>query len=438
MGAKCKKCQRETELEDCFHAVRGNFGSRNFQLCPQCHERREAREGFGGFLLTLAVTPIIVWGALLMPDKPITMVIANACLFFLVIGFPLILLHELGHAIASKLCGFTIHSIQIGGGPRVASFKTGEVRWSLHALATIGLCSMAPASTEHFRKRFAVVIAAGPLVNLAILLSMLAITPATQFFSWKPITTGISIPWILFWSNLLIFYRNILPRKIKSPQGVFSSDGKQLLRLLTDRQKLQDETHAAFFQIKCIQALEAEDIVAAKNWAEEACTLYPDDATSLLFFSHVLFEHEDYAGVREALLPLLDRTDLQPLVLGTAKNNIAYAAALRRDPDYYSEADTLSAEAVEQTDSSPAVLGTRGAVLYRLGRAEEAERLFESAHDGTADRKRRAAQLCWLALSQIDQQKFQAAQSAFDQAKEFDSKCKLLAEVEQQLSETKT
>ncbi len=54
----------------------------------------------------------------------------------------IVLIHELGHFIAAKLCGVAVLEFQIGFGPRLVSYEKGETRYSLKALPFGGACVM--------------------------------------------------------------------------------------------------------------------------------------------------------------------------------------------------------------------------------------------------------------------------------------------------------
>ena len=54
----------------------------------------------------------------------------------------IVLIHELGHFIAAKLCGVAVLEFRIGFGPRLVSYEKGETRYSLKALPFGGACVM--------------------------------------------------------------------------------------------------------------------------------------------------------------------------------------------------------------------------------------------------------------------------------------------------------
>lgn len=91
----------------------------------------------------------------------------------------IILMHELGHFTAAKLCGIRVHEFAIGFGPALAGFTRGETRYSLRLFLILGgfvrMAGMEDGETADPRgfaakpvwQRVAV-IAAGPLMNFVL------------------------------------------------------------------------------------------------------------------------------------------------------------------------------------------------------------------------------------------------------------------------------
>lgn len=107
-------------------------------------------------------------------------------LIALIIFSVIIIIHELGHFLLSKKNGIGVTEFSVGMGPRIASFKKGETRYSLKLLPFGGSCMMVGEdelvdADNAFNKksvwaRISVVVA-GPVFNfiLAFLLALFII-----------------------------------------------------------------------------------------------------------------------------------------------------------------------------------------------------------------------------------------------------------------------
>jgi hypothetical protein len=90
-------------------------------------------------------------------------------LFVLVFWGPLLVLHELGHALAARLVGWKVTEVVIGFGRELRRFRIGATRVRLRALPVEGYVQFSPNSTERARIKHAFVYLAGPLTELLVL-----------------------------------------------------------------------------------------------------------------------------------------------------------------------------------------------------------------------------------------------------------------------------
>jgi len=82
---------------------------------------------------------------------------------------PLLVLHELGHALAARLCGWHVTEIVIGFGRELRRFRVGETRIRVKAVPVEGYVLLSPNSVEHARAKQALIYFAGPLTQLLLL-----------------------------------------------------------------------------------------------------------------------------------------------------------------------------------------------------------------------------------------------------------------------------
>jgi len=102
------------------------------------------------------------------------------------------LIHELGHLIAARLCGVPAHELGLGWGRKVCGFRAGGVEYKLHALPVGAYVRM---DMEALQRRplsqQVLVLLAGIIVNLCAA----ALTPESWFGTM----------------NLLLAATNLLP-----------------------------------------------------------------------------------------------------------------------------------------------------------------------------------------------------------------------------------
>lgn len=378
----------------------------------------------------LVATPFMAWQSHATPLSPFGAAAVNISMVLILAGLPLITLHELGHAIAGKLCNFRIFAVQIGGGPKIFGSTLGATRWSLHALATSGFCQFAPKTAKNLRRNATIAIAAGPLVNLLILSGTIAYFPVGHILNWNALFEPVSFAWILFWGNAWILFWNLLPRDVMLPIGKVPTDGRQLINILKDDGEYVREMHAVYFFLNAQECLE-DNKQEAGRWITKGLEIYPGNLSLLNFQAVVLIESGRADEVREKLLPKLEQEDGDPLATACAKNNIAYAIALTGDTEHLAQADQLSKEALATIPDNAALLGTRGAVLVQLGNASEGLEYIERSLFGDKTRQDRAENYCWAALAHAKLGSSDRSQESIERAREYDSECKLLKEAEE-------
>jgi hypothetical protein len=92
-------------------------------------------------------------------------------LFVILFWGPLLVLHELGHTFAARLCGWNVSEIVIGFGRELHRFRVGSTRVHVRALPVEGYVVTNPTSGSyaHARSKQAFIYFAGPLTELVVL-----------------------------------------------------------------------------------------------------------------------------------------------------------------------------------------------------------------------------------------------------------------------------
>lgn len=360
-GTTCARCQAGgTELSGFVRLQRR-------WVCPACQRTAGARAGDRN-RLWLVIGVVAEVAALAGFASDITAIAG-----LVVVSYVLIPLHELGHASAAMLLGFRVHRIALGVGPVDWRRRVAGVSVELRRYPCGGHTVFAAATVRWYRLRTWVVVAAGPLVNVATL--------------WVGITVMGSAPadgpvGLLAWQvtivSVAVLAANLLPRRAPGSE-VGGTDG---YRLLTIPFLSRDAVNRMIDPSRLTEALvdaEAGDIERALAALPSVDEVADADSTTRLAVIGLLLRAERW-GDAEPLLRQAPQEELaDPRVAALHRNNLAWCILQRGDRDRYEEADELSAMAYEACGWEPAIAGTRGSVLRALGRHAEAIPFLEQA-----------------------------------------------------------
>jgi hypothetical protein len=95
--------------------------------------------------------------------------------FFILFWIPMLVVHEAGHALAAKALGWRVREIVIGFGRTLWKWELGETRIKVKLAPVEGYVLPAPAEASAVRLKSALVYAAGPGAEIAVLLALVAI-----------------------------------------------------------------------------------------------------------------------------------------------------------------------------------------------------------------------------------------------------------------------
>jgi membrane-associated protease RseP (regulator of RpoE activity) len=151
-----------------------------------------------------------------------------SAVFFLVFWIPLLVLHEAGHALVARLCGWQVDQMVIGFGRTVRTWVIGGIPVELKTIPLSGYVLPRPRNLQSPRLKNTLIYAGGPGVELlAGLLVMLWVGPAV-FFKLSD-----SIPVIAAQSFgaavALGVITNLLPMTITSEGKINWNDGMGIL-----------------------------------------------------------------------------------------------------------------------------------------------------------------------------------------------------------------
>ena len=161
-------------------------------------------------------------------------------LLILLFWVPMLVVHELGHALAAKLLDWRVREIVIGFGRDLWQFQVGDTRVKVKLLPVEGYVLPAPKTPNRIRLKSMLIYAAGPGVELIILAVLLFV------FGWDTVFNDSSDVSLIALKSLaiVILYGagfNLLPFRVEGAvsdglgiiSSPFISDESIELRLLT-------------------------------------------------------------------------------------------------------------------------------------------------------------------------------------------------------------
>ena len=251
---------------------------------------REPRGNERWILLGAVILALVALVAIVLEDYEPTKL---APVFIVLAWFPLIALHELGHALAAKLLGWEVRAIVVGFGSVVARFAVLGVPFTLKTYPLGGWVSPAPLSMRGVRWRSALVYLAGPGTELALAGALLLA------LGWDTMTTrtdavGVIAAQAISVSAILSAVVNLVPRKVQTERGESYTDGAGIAAsfLRTERSFLGQVRDAHERRMH-----EAIDAARALEACERAYAELGDDPHVRAAMIAVLEEHgADVAG----------------------------------------------------------------------------------------------------------------------------------------------
>jgi len=158
-------------------------------------------------------------------------------LFFIVTWFPLLAIHELGHAMAARFCGWHVRKISLGMGRVVGTYRLWDAELEVRIIPIEGYVIPQPHSMKHVRLKSAFIYFAGCGLELTLLLAfVIALGPSTLLSK----TNSIPIIFVQTFSVaiLLSVLSNLIPRSARKELGYgleewTPNDGLGIIRSFT-------------------------------------------------------------------------------------------------------------------------------------------------------------------------------------------------------------
>lgn len=287
--------------------------------------------------------------------------------------------------------------VEIGEGPVLGRLQTGRLRWLLTERPIVSVTVWEPpASDRGLRPQLLALAAVRSAVAAALLLILRA---AHVSLAWHADGGAVGRAVVLAAESLLVI--GLVPFSIRGQSIIpFESDGLKLARLIFAREVDPGTELGRFYFAAAREALIDGDPARAGALCREGAARYGGIWSDLLRgYEATALARAGDPGAAVARAEAQLARDLPPLARMVALNDWSWYAFLRRDEADRRRADRRSADALLLKPDSPAVAGTRGAVLLWQGRVSEALPLLARAVDGAHTAQARDTNLCLQALA---------------------------------------
>ena len=313
--------------------------------------------------------------------------------FYILFWVPMLIVHELGHALAARMLGWQVREIVIGFGRTLWLFQYGDTRIKVKLAPIEGYVLPAPVDPGNVRLKSALIYAAGPGAELLILALMIG------FFGWDTVFNDSSDLSLIALKTLAIVILvgagfNLLPFRtegaVSDGLGILSSpflpDEAIEMRLLTFDIREIDE------MLNRGQAGEAVERI------QVLLRQYPANTWLELMLAAAMSAAGRTDEARSYVLQQLAREDLADVIQRSWHGMQAEIELNSNEPDFL-VLDLALQKALKVTPEAPDLLAIRGASWILRGRFEDGGNQLEIAwrkNEGSADDP---MMLAWLTIA---------------------------------------
>lgn len=300
--------------------------------------------------------------------------------FVVLFWYPLIVLHELGHALCARFLGFHVHEMVLGLGPELSRFRALGTEVVVRLLPAGGYVLPSPDRVAAARSRSALIYLAGPAIELAAATLVVALIGPEAFFQ-----RTMEWPLLAAQSFVLAAVMGAVTNLIPSTLAGSASDGLGMWRSLWASDALFAYQMVHPHMRRAQQQLQAGAVEHALATVDGALSRMPEDPFLLTMRARCLAGAGDSAGAMALLETLRARPGYSDLLEAERLHAAADVALRGEDDSLWPEAERACRAALERVSQAPEYLITYAALLLQRGRAEEAYMHLQQAYKHTRE-----------------------------------------------------
>lgn len=295
----------------------------------------------------------------------------------------LLVIHELGHAVAGWFMGLEVVEIRLGAGTKVIAGRFGRLNVRIAKYPICGWVLAFPTSVKGYRMRWLLFVLGGPLASALAYVFLVEIGPVKAwYFEW-------SWTWVLYAFQRTVRYMSLWtllvtlwPRRCQLYGQLALSDGLQMLMMIFLGRAGVTKVFAY------VQAHRARLLWAERRRDEAAVLLQeaqasPDLEADLAFHANIAVSHAEQGRVDEAmrtLRELLPKAEGDREVYGEVADAfcsvVIYASLAAELP----AAEQIIRKAIERCPEEISLNVSLGGILYERGQYEEAHQILKAVN----------------------------------------------------------
>ena len=332
----------------------------------------------------------------------------------------LLVIHELGHAVAGWLMRMEIVEVRLGSGTEVIAKRFGRLKIHIETRPAFGWVLAFPTSVKGYRLRWFLFILGGPLASALAYVFLVEVGPVKAwYFEW-------SWTWLLYafqrtvrYMSLWMLLVSLWPRRSRLFGEQMLSDGLQMLMMLF----LGEAGATKVFAY--VQAHRAR-FLWAEGRRDESLEIFreaqalPGREQDLSFSAIMASAMAEQGRVDEALemlRELLRKAESDRSLYGEIAKEFGSIVIYDSRPAALPEAEQILRKAIAWCPDEISLNVTLGGILFEQGQYEEAHTILKALHYANreplpVDHAITAAYLLHLSLRSGDSDAWRYAEEA--------------------------
>ena len=295
----------------------------------------------------------------------------------------LLVIHELGHAVAGWVMGLEVVEIRLGFGTKVFSWEFGRLSVRIAKYPLCGWVLAFPTSVKGYRTRWFLFVLGGPLASAMAYAFLVEVGPVNAWYfewSWTWVLYAFqrTVRYMALWTLLVTLW----PRRCQLYERCMLSDGLELLRMLT-LERAEATRESAYVQANRARLLWADgrrdEAVALLGETQTS----PDMEVDMAFQANIAVLHAEQGRVDEAmrtLRELLPKAEAEGEVYGEVADAFCFVVVYGGLAAELPQAEQLIRKVIARCPDEISLNVSLGGILYEQGRYEEAHQILKAVN----------------------------------------------------------